>query len=258
MSEGRIVVEYTSVQKGVPETTAVPLITVKKRIDRQYVITGALDPRTAERVDVSEALKRGLIDPQTGEFVNDEKGGLRTPEREAVEDGWILAHFDNSSPTYESETFAVVAVYDDRFNYYTSFMQAVRKGLLDPGTGNYISSKSGKRIYAADAMKRGLIKAQKCPNNITETEIFKSALKSFKDSKRLELLSPSLSSTGVQQVNQPTCVDVAPSTSVVTNGNISDPPTPPLDTPPPLKHIDNHVTSPHFPTYSKKTEQSIL
>ncbi|ESN99429.1 hypothetical protein HELRODRAFT_162977 [Helobdella robusta] len=168
MLEGKILVEYISVCRSLPETTAVPLITIKRRVDHKYIIVGALDPVTAEKLNLQEAIRRNIIDIQTGEYINESKGGIRINEEDAVEDGWIMAQFDETAPQFEIESFSVVGVLDHKFGMFVSFMQAVRRGLVDGESGDYISNLTGKKVYAVDAIRRGLIKAVKCSKEIKE------------------------------------------------------------------------------------------
>jgi len=62
MRIGLIDVEYTSVRLTTPKVDVMALITVRRRLDRQYTITGARDSLTAERVDITEAQRRNILD----------------------------------------------------------------------------------------------------------------------------------------------------------------------------------------------------
>ena len=163
MLHGRIIVEYTSVFRSPPKSGSVALITIRHRQDRRYTITGAIDAITAERVDTTEAMRRGLIDETEGQYVN-ALNNTRLPIEEAVEDGWILANFDDTEPQYSSETYAVIGVIDQRRKKVVPFVQAVRQGLIDRATGNYVNNETGKKIYVGDAIRQGLLKTKKLEN----------------------------------------------------------------------------------------------
>lgn len=163
MLRDRIIVVYTSVRRSPPKEDVLALITIRRRIDRQYTIIGAIDAITAERVDMVEAMRRGLIDDVDGHYVN-HLNNTQIPLEEAVLDGWVLAEFDDSQPRYESETYAVISVVDQLLKRAITFVQAVRIGLIDRETGNYVNNATSKKVYVADAIRQGLIRARRLPS----------------------------------------------------------------------------------------------
>lgn len=163
MKSGHIIVIHSSVQRSAPKSDVVVLVTIRRRIDRKYTITGAIDATNADRVDMPEALRRGLIDLDEGEYVN-LLNMTRMPLEEAVMEGWVLAEFDDSDPIYESETYAVLSVVDKVMGRAVSFAQAVRRGLIDRETGNYVDNSTGRRTYVADAIRQGLLRTKLLPN----------------------------------------------------------------------------------------------
>lgn len=163
MKSGHIIVIHSSVQRSAPKSDMVVLVTIRRRIDRKYTITGAIDATNADRVDMPEALRRGLIDLDEGEYVN-LLNMTRMPLEEAVMEGWVLAEFDDSDPIYESETYAVLSVVDKVMGRAVSFAQAVRRGLIDRETGNYVDNSTGRRTYVADAIRQGLLRTKLLPN----------------------------------------------------------------------------------------------
>ena len=91
INHGDIVVEYSTTRRSLPITDIVNIITVRRRIiDDEYTIIGAVDARTAERVDCTEAVARSILDFSDidGEFV-DTRTGARLPLHDAVEYGWV-------------------------------------------------------------------------------------------------------------------------------------------------------------------------
>lgn len=157
--EKRVILEYSSVMKSSQRTKTTPLLTLTKRTDFNYRIKGAIDATTAEQVDMDEAERRGLID-SSGNYINPTEG-CQLSEKEAVEEGWILADFDNSTPRYESETHEVVEVFDRLLGYFLPHKQALVRGLLNPVSGNYIDSYTGDVVYSVDAISMGLIKTRR-------------------------------------------------------------------------------------------------
>jgi len=85
------VVEYSSTRRSLPVADIVNIMTVRRRIiDDEYIISGAVDARTAEVVDCIEAVPRGILDftDTAGEFV-DTRTGARLALHDAVEYGWV-------------------------------------------------------------------------------------------------------------------------------------------------------------------------
>jgi len=98
INRGDIVVEYSSIRRSLPITDVVNIITVRRRIiDDEYMITGAVDARTAETVDCVEAVARRILDftEPGGEFV-DTRTGARMPLHDAIEYGWVSKHLVHS------------------------------------------------------------------------------------------------------------------------------------------------------------------
>lgn len=161
MNEGKIKVEYTTTRKLAEKTTAVGLITIKtKKEDTAYTILGAIDPSTGEKVDLDEAVKRGLLDTAAGYF-NITTSKEQIPMVDAIESGWVQAKYETESgePEYETKTYAVNSVVDQRLKKKVPFHEAVRKGLIDRETGNYIHNVTRERVYVTEAIRRGFLKA---------------------------------------------------------------------------------------------------
>ena len=161
MQSGAINVEYSIVKRSPPRTDVLNLVTIRRRtVNRNFTVTGAIDALTAERVDLAEAKSRGLVD--AGHYVN-RLTGCRLPLDEAVDDGWVLAKFDPTSapPEFDVRTYVVFAVVDQLAGGTTvPLRQAIRHGLIDRQTGNYVDNVTGRKVFVSDAIKRGLIKAE--------------------------------------------------------------------------------------------------
>lgn len=162
MNTGLIKVEYTSATRTEEKTKAVGLITIRTKIDnREYTITGAYDAGNGEKVTYEEALHRGVISEDSTSFYNTSNGQDLSLD-DAVELGWVLVEYDPHAeqPTYETKTYAVNAVVDQRLKKKVPFFEAVRRGLIEKDTGNYVNNTTGERIYVVEAIKRGFLKAK--------------------------------------------------------------------------------------------------
>lgn len=167
MTEGLIQVDYATTTTTDEKVESIGLITIRTQIDNhEYTITGAVDTSTGESVDADEARRREAIDETAGHFV-DLVTGTRYPLDEAIERGWVFVHYDASdnasaaaaAAEFETKTYAVSAVVDQALKKPVPFVEAIRRGLIDRQTGNYMNNVSGDRVFAADAIRRGFFKA---------------------------------------------------------------------------------------------------
>ena len=162
MNNGLIKVEFSSVTKSEEKKKAVGLISIKTRVDsRSYTVVDAVDAVTGERVSFEEARRRGLIDADDNTYLLTSTG-QRYPIDEAVQGGWITVDYDEESgePRMELKTYAVSAVVDQRMKKKVPFHEAVKRGLIDTRTGNYVHNVTREKIYVADAIRRGFLKAK--------------------------------------------------------------------------------------------------
>lgn len=171
MAEGLIQIEYATTTRTDEKVESIGVITIRTQVDNhEYAITGAIDTRSGDRVDADEARRREAIDEAAGYFV-DLATGDRYPLDEAIERGWVFAQYDDDAPTaagaegespqpqFETKTYAVSAVVDQVLKRPVPFVEAIRKGLIDRETGNYINNATGERFFAAEAIRRGFFKS---------------------------------------------------------------------------------------------------
>ena len=60
----------------------------------------------------------------------------------------------------EEKTYAVNAVVDQRRKIKIPFLEAVRRGLIERDTANYVNNVTGERVYVTEAIRRGFLKAR--------------------------------------------------------------------------------------------------
>lgn len=162
MSQGYIKVEQETTTKSKEETKAIGLITIKTKVDnRQYTISGVVDSVTGRQLTPDEAREKGILDEAHGHYIITSTGE-RIPLDNAVQGGWILVDYEPEPdiPEFESKTFAVNAVVDQQKKKKVPFYEAVKNGLIDRETGCYINNVTGERIYVAEAIRRGFLKAK--------------------------------------------------------------------------------------------------
>lgn len=162
MNQGHIKVEFVSTRRTEEKVKAVGLITIKTMTDnRNYTMSKVIDGRTGERVDVEEAKLRGILDIENDTYTVHYSGETLTVDM-AVDGGWILVDYadDDHEPKWEVKTYAVSAVVDQRMKKKVPFYDAVRKGLIEKDTGNYVNNVTRERIYVAEAIRLGFLKAK--------------------------------------------------------------------------------------------------
>lgn len=166
MNNQLIKVEFQTAKKSKEETSAIGLITIKTLVDeREYTILSAIDADSGEKVDIENAKKRGILDAALENFTNLDK--LDTmPIRDAIEEGWVEVEYDANGPQphYADKTYAVNAVVDQRHKRKVQFYEAVKLGLIDRNTGNYINNATGEKIYVGEAIRKGFLKAKVVDN----------------------------------------------------------------------------------------------
>jgi hypothetical protein len=162
MGMNLIKVEFQTAKKTREETSAIGLITIKTLVDtRDYDIVSAVDADSGEKVNKETAMSRTILDADCQNFTN-----LMTGEvlniNDAIEDGWVQVDYDPNGPEphYEDKTYAVNAVVDQRHKRKVQFYEAIKLGLIDKNTGNYINNATGEKIYVGEAIRRGFLKAK--------------------------------------------------------------------------------------------------
>ena len=139
---------------------------------RSFTITGAIDPPSGQRIDVATALQRGIIDQANGQYVGRDAFGRerRMPIGEAIKAGLIFATSTgvrtdvtttDSQPKYvqETQTFTIKSVVDPRSKKPISVSEAIAKGILDQGKGQYVNTVTGAAMAITDAITKGLVSA---------------------------------------------------------------------------------------------------
>lgn len=162
MSDGRIKVETVRVTKHTEETKAIGLITIKSMIDkRHYNIMKVIDCNTGKSFGMMQARRKGILDLKTNHYVN-----LKTKERipldDAIEQELVIVDFEseNEDPEFETKTYAINYVVDQKRKRKVPFYEAVQMGLINAATGNYVNNITGERIYVVDAIKKGFLKGR--------------------------------------------------------------------------------------------------
>ena len=184
-------VEFVSTRKSAETTSAIGLITIKTRTDnRFYDIQTVVDSFSGEQLTCDEARLKGIVDVEKGYYIVGATGERITLDS-AIEGGWVIPAYDPDEPTYDVKTYAVSAVVDQRLRKKVPFIDAVRRGLIEKHTGNYVNNVTREKVYVADAISRGFLQAKPIKDQTGLTiEPEHSVVVEKDDSKRRSILKP--------------------------------------------------------------------
>jgi len=164
MNEGRIMMEIVSRKKIREEKNSYGLITIKiTKESRPYTITGVIDPATDEKISVAQASEKKILDMHSATYKTEK--GEKLAIADAIHSGLVLVEYHggetaNHKPEVVEKTYAVHGVVDQKLKKKVSFSDAVRDGLLDKDTGEYVNNETGAKTAVHEAIMRGFIKAR--------------------------------------------------------------------------------------------------
>ncbi|XP_012944656.1 uncharacterized protein LOC101854908 [Aplysia californica] len=163
MNEGRVMMEIVSRKKIREEKNSYGLITIKiTKESRPYTITGVLDPTSDEKLTVTQAAERNILDLHSSTYRTEH--GEKLQIADAIHSGLVLVEYHEGEahhkPEVVTKTYAVHGVVDTRKKKKVSFSDAVRDGLLDKDTGEYVNNVTGVHVGVHDAIMKGFIKAR--------------------------------------------------------------------------------------------------
>jgi hypothetical protein len=135
------------------------------------------DPRTAEYLAPTDAIRRGLLDPYKGLFFNP-LTQQHMPISDAIQEGYVLVEMIANSPASksssgkssnivstslirETKSYHLLAVLDTTRNVEISIKEAIARGILDRQKGVYVNPVSKSEVYSiSDAIQKGFIRAR--------------------------------------------------------------------------------------------------
>ena len=183
ISEGLIIAEVSS-SSSEGATASSNVITTSKRTT--YTLTGIIDPVSRTVISVAEALQKGILDQERGEYRNQSSGetmsvsdaidqGLILIERGARDDTETVAeveraesiciddsHEEQSEVTAEevseeTTTFQITGVRDPITDELVPYVDAITLGMIDEQRGVYVNTSTGDMIAISEALSQGLI-----------------------------------------------------------------------------------------------------
>ena len=164
MNAGLIIVESTETKKTKEKIKAVGLVTVNVTQEtRPYTITRVRDPISEEEIPVSDAIGRGLFDPQSGVWINP-GSDERINVKDAIDAGLLIVDYDAnaevSAPDVTTRTFAVYGVTDRKEGKRLAFHEACERGIISKEDGEFLDTKSNTRHSVIEAARKGWVKVR--------------------------------------------------------------------------------------------------
>ena len=163
-------------------------------------VTSVIDPVSRKEIPCDEAVNRGILDPDTGRYIDPRSGQSLTIET-AIERGFVLTKetITTMKRTYQLETedqphtVTIRAIFDPRTGKELSVLEAIREGIFAERTGQYIHPQSGESISLDQAIAMKLVRIEETVEVMDERL---SKLASVKDLKKNMWVNPE---TAVQE-----------------------------------------------------------
>ena len=161
-------VEKVKVTRHEEVTKAMGLVTIKAMIDKhRYRIVEVIDASTDKSYGMVQARRMGLIDLKTNEYVYPQTKH-RISLDEAIDKELVIVDFvengeennNEKDGQLETMTYAINYVVDQKKQTKIPFHEAMRRGLIDPKTGDYLNNLTGEKTYLVDATRRGFLKGR--------------------------------------------------------------------------------------------------
>lgn len=163
MGSGLIKVSLSKMRRTTEKKSSIGIITVKtiRETTRPYTILSVKDTKTDEELTPDEATKRGILKEAEGLYL-DGKTGEKRLITEAADAGLVKVEYIGEQPEAEviSTTYAVRAVVDRKEKKTVTFSEAVKRGIIEKDTGNFVDTETGEKLYVGDAIVRGFLKAR--------------------------------------------------------------------------------------------------
>ena len=183
ISEGLIIAEVSS-SSSEGGTSSSNVITTSKRTI--YTLTGIVDPVSRKVISVAEALQKGILDQEKGEYRNQSSGETMSVS-DAIDQGLVLiergthggtetvagveraesiciddSHEEQAEVTAEevseeTTTFQITGVRDPINDEVVPYEDALNRGMIDERRGVFVDTSTGETIAISEALSNGLI-----------------------------------------------------------------------------------------------------
>lgn len=132
-----------------------------EEIVRGIIVEKVTDPMTGKELNVKEAKRRGILDSDSGQYI-DHKTHTKISVEEALKTELIKGRQASDIGRLETDRrnqrqIAISQVLDTRTGVQVSIGEAVNRGLIDKDLLTYTDPRTGKNYLLEDAMKDGLV-----------------------------------------------------------------------------------------------------
>lgn len=173
MKEGLIKVMFTTTKRTKEKKSSVGVITIKtiREQTRPYRVCSVVDTRTGRELNRDDAEDQHIIDEGRGTYT-DRQTGSKILIAEAAQRGLVSIEYfgDVRSPEIVSSTYAVHAVFDSGRQRLVTFLDALRRGIVNKESGTYHDTLNGQKMHVSDAIAQGYMKA-KLVDDIREVNV---------------------------------------------------------------------------------------
>nr|KAI8726704.1 microtubule-actin cross-linking factor 1 [Biomphalaria glabrata] len=128
---------------------------------KNFAISGIVDPRTKQRLTISQALAKGVLNTDFGTYNNLEKGEI-IPIIEAIARGYISVDYENHEQALnelETKVYTVSGVVNPKTGEIVSAKESINSGLFNLKTGKFTNPVTGEELSLCDAVRAGYILA---------------------------------------------------------------------------------------------------
>ena len=155
----------------------------EQEIIRGIVVKKVKDPMTGQDLSVKEAKKRGILNSDSGDYV-DKKTNMKIPIEDALKNDLITGHKSSSSRATnikkcDTKHVTLSQALDTRTGTELSVEEAVQRGLVDKDLLQYIEPRTGKIFPVEDAMKEGFVSGSVSVQEATKTEYSEPRTKTY-------------------------------------------------------------------------------
>ena len=112
-------------------------------------VTAVINPATGRKLSLEQAIKSGLLDIRSGKFVHPQRGS-RMSLTEAADEGWI-------EPGLVKQLQQKCDIRDPSTGRELSILDAMKKGLFDPMTGEITDLRTGRKLTLKEAVDQRLL-----------------------------------------------------------------------------------------------------
>ena len=183
IGQGLIIAEIASSTSPSDASTGNVIMTSKRTT---YTLTGIVDPANGQEISVAEALQKGILNQEKGEYHNLSTGEI-VSLGDAIDQGLVLIEhgsqaaeekpqqferaesicIDDSQDeeeevtvedvTEETKTFQITGVKDPVSGEIVPYQEALQVGMIDEQNGVYVNASTGDTMPINEALNQGLI-----------------------------------------------------------------------------------------------------